>query len=108
MIKKWKYGDAKKRHLFLSPDISRLVWKVPGEKAIKNSVEVFNLRSVSRGRATAQLRKKKIGKYVVQKELAFVIFFRGGSLDIVCPSHPLREKWVKAVELLIVYKNSKK
>lgn len=107
LLTKWKHGVSFERHVLVSTDLTKLIWK-DSKNALKgNHVLVFNLRSVVRGRATAQLKRKRLGQYIVPKELCFSVYFRGGTLDLVCNTHFLREKWVKALSILIAYTNQK-
>jgi len=72
-------------------------------------MKVGKIKSVERGRTTAQLQRKTLmGKPLAKEECSFTISGKERTVDLEADSEAAREKWVHALETLIEYKKSLK
>merc|ERR1712130_396438 len=62
LLTNWTKSGKSTRYLSANPDLTVLTISNPDKKKGAEKIQVFNLRSVDRGRCTVLLRKKMLGK----------------------------------------------
>jgi len=104
-------GNAKLRHLYVTPDLRAIVCKDPNEKKHKadQEQEVYKIKTVDRGRCTPKLQRKRFGAFLAQKEeCCFAVVCRERTFDMEADTETQREMWVNSLNTLILWLKSKK
>lgn len=101
------------RHVYMSVDLNWLIWK-NAKKDVKpnQTMSVWKIKDVFKGRCTPQLQRKWLGKYLAKDDCCFSVFGsdqyeNGRTVDVECANEQLREKWVRNLKLLIEWKDSR-
>jgi len=110
LTKHSKTANPRPRHVYIDQDLKFLIWKDPKKPVDpENKMKVFMIKQVEKGRATAQLqRKKKLGSYYAREECSFAVIGRARSVDLEASTEAERDKWVHAIETLVEYKRAQK
>jgi len=111
LTKHSKTAPPRPKHVYVDQELKILIWKDPKDKALKeeNTMKIFKIKQIDRGRCTPQLQRKTLmGKFLAKEECSFAVLGRDRSVDIECTSEAEREKWIHALETLIEFKKGQK
>jgi len=109
LVKHSNTAAPRSRHVYITSDLKYVVWKDPKEPVHPdNKMKVFKIRSVEKGRCTPQLQRKRFGKFLSKEECAFAILGRERTVDLEAASEADRDKWVDAIDQLLLYTKSAK
>lgn len=93
------------RHVFVSPDLKKLMWKDP-KKPVDDStpfMKVMRIRQTDKGRCTTQLQRKSWGRHLAKEECAFAVVGRERTVDLEAATEVDRDKWCRSITLWVEY-----
>lgn len=129
LMKHSKTAMPRKRHVYMTPDCTRICWKNPRKPLAANQyMEIAKIFEVRKGRCTPQLERKRFNRYLAREDCAFAIFGSAltvekqtrealklearvldeRTIDLECTSPTMVAQWVAAITHLIEWIQSEK
>lgn len=115
LIKHSAHAPPRPRHVFMSNDLMWFCWKKAKKDLdpVKQRMSTWRVKEVYKGRCTPQLERKRLGKYLAQKEQCCLSVFGSDeadnlrTLDLEAPTEQVRDKWYRNIKRLIEWKDQK-